>query len=238
MTWQTNGLNKCIYGNLIFRWRTRHARCWESEGEGMSAQKYLWPTWQNVPHYTFDGYFMVGDPGCTETLSAQTNRINFLNSLSKFVILMLLIVFAILNKQWQWYQGLTLNYGSVCSILFHFYSPKEILAIWEYLYKIYEKRWLRYNFTDTALRLQWEFCRAATWVICSFISSGLTGCCGKCQLPRTSKNQLVFAAGPCCCSHCYTASLNLSCRVFSFFFSFTCPDECSSFFSDSLLFVT
>lgn len=79
-------------------------------------------TQQNVPHYTFDGYLMVGDPGCTETLSAaQTNRINLPNSLSKFVILMLLIVFAILNKQRQWYQGLSLNYGSVYSILFHFY---------------------------------------------------------------------------------------------------------------------
>lgn len=98
---------------------------WESEGERMSAQKYLRPTRQNVPHYTFDGNLMVGDPGCTETLSAaQTNRINFPNSLSKFVILMLLIVFAILNKQRQWYQGLSLNYGSVYSVLFHFYSPK------------------------------------------------------------------------------------------------------------------
>lgn len=96
----------------------------------MSAQKYLRPTRQNVPHFTFDGYFMVGDPGCTETLSAaQTNRINFPNSLSKFVILMLLVVFAILNKQLQWYQGLSLNYGSAYSILFHFYSPREILAI-------------------------------------------------------------------------------------------------------------
>lgn len=186
---------------------------WESEGERMSAQKYLSPTWHNAPHYTFDGYFMVGDPGCTEaSTAAPTNRINFPNSLSEFVILVLLIVFATLNKLLQWYQGLSLNYGSVYSLLFLFYPLKEILAIWWYLYKYMKKG-------DRVTTPRYEFCRAATLVICSFISSGLSGYCGKYQLPRTtSKNQLVSAAGPCSCSHCYTASLNLSCRVVFFFF--------------------
>lgn len=143
------------------------------------------------------------------------------------------ITFAFPNKQWQWYQGLSWNYGSVHSMPFHIYSLKQIRAIWQYLYEYMKNA----NHVMTSLTSRCD---------CSGSSAGqqhaslaaLTPLDWQevVETPRTlDKNQLVFATGLCSCSHWYTANLNLSCKVFFFF---TCPDKCSSLFFHSPLFVT
>lgn len=69
-------------------------------------------------------------------LLTQT-KLNILTACQKLLQLLLLTMFAILNKQWHWYCGLCLNYNCVFNNTAHciIYKnlPKEMLDVCQYL---------------------------------------------------------------------------------------------------------